>query len=171
MVLSSITSVLLKRNTVGERRVDGFVRLGETGGGDLGHGLHGLRDVLVREPRFQSFKRRGQAVSENGDLCAAAFEFEFVWRKVGVTERLQQLDGGVLRQVQLVPPLHLWRHAASVSGVTRSSPVRRTDIRAAFSCPRDSSTRCSTSSLLSRALPPDFRFGCSTVSLEPVAAP
>ena len=135
MALSSIAPVLLKRDAVGERCIDSLVCLRKAGRRDLRHGFHSLRDVVVRQPEVQALERSAQPVGEDVDLRAAAFEFQFVRGEVGIAERLQQLDGRILREVQLVPPLHLRRHAASVSGVTRSSPVRRTDMSADFIMP------------------------------------
>ena len=170
VALAAVAAVLLQRDAVGERRVDCLVRLGETGRGNLRHGFHRRGDVGPEEPGVQPRERRREAAGKNRFLETRAFTIEVFGRDVGVAEGLQEFDRGVLRQVQLVPPGRLRGHAASVSGVTRSSPVKRTDIRAAFatanppnlfvSTPRRSSVVdriCTMTSCSSRG-------GCGTVN-------
>ena len=132
VALPSVAAVLLQRDAVGKRRVERLVGFGETGGGDLYDGLHGLGDVGLREPGVQPLEGRGKAGGEDCLLEARAFALEVFGWDVDVAEGLQELDRGVLREVQLVPPGGLRGHMVSGSGVTRSSPVRRTDIRASF---------------------------------------
>ena len=130
VALAPFAAVLFEGDAVGERGVERLVGFGEAGGGDLGHRLDGLGDVGVGEPGVQALERRGEAVGEDGFLEARALGFEVFGRDVGVAEGLEQIDRGIFREVELVPAGCLRAHAASVSGVTRSSPVRRTDMRA-----------------------------------------
>ncbi len=55
------------------------------------------------EPGIQPLEGCGEAAGEDGLLEAGAFAFQLFRRDVGVVERFQQLDRGVLREVQLVP--------------------------------------------------------------------
>ena len=51
MALPSVAAVLFEGDAVRERGVECLVSLGEAGGRDLRHGLDGLADVGLREPR------------------------------------------------------------------------------------------------------------------------
>ena len=123
VALASAAPVLLERDAVGERRVDLLVRLGEAGRRHLRHRLHRLGDVRFGQPGVQPLQGRGEAPGEDGLLEARALGLEVVGREVGVAERLQQLDRGVLREVQLVPAGRLGGHVSVWQG-----PASRMDI-------------------------------------------
>ena len=139
MALPPVAPILLQCDAVGQRRVDLLVRLRETGRRHLRHRLHRPRDVGLGQPGIQPRERGREAAGENGFLEARPLGVEVVGRDVGVAEGLKQLHRGILHEVQLVPAGRLRGHADSRSGVTRSSPVRRTDIT-------HSLVRCSSSS-------------------------
>ena len=110
VALAPAAPVLLERDAVGERRVERLVRLGEAGRGHLRYRLHRLGDVRVGQPGVQPLEGRGEAAGEDGLLEARALGLEGLGRDAAVAERLQQLDGGVLREVQLVPAGRTGRH-------------------------------------------------------------
>ena len=132
VALASIAAVLFQRDAVGEGGVEPLVGLGETGRWDLGDRLDGRDDVGLGEPGVQALEGGGEAAGEDGFLEGRAFLFQVFGREVGVAEGFQEFDRGVLGEVEFVPAGGLGGHSASGSGVTRSSPVRRTDMRADF---------------------------------------
>ena len=70
------TAICLQRDCVGERGAERFVGLGEAGGRNLRHGLDGVGEVDVGEPRVQALKGRGEAAGENGLLETRASGFD-----------------------------------------------------------------------------------------------
>ena len=130
MALAPVAAVLFQGNAVGEGGVELLVGLGETGRGDLGDRLDSRDDVGLGEPGVQALEGGGEATGEDGFLEGRAFWFQVFGREVGVAEGFQEFDRGVLGEVELVPAGGLGGHSGSGSGVTRSSPVRRTDMRA-----------------------------------------
>ncbi len=125
VALAPAAAVLLEGDAVGERRVDPLVRLGEAGRGDLAHRLHRLGDVRLGQPGVQPFQRRGQAAGEEGLLEAGALGLEGVGRDVGVAERLEELDRGVLREAKLVPAGRLGGHGSGRRFTPRSARAPR----------------------------------------------
>ena len=115
VTLAPAAAVLLDGDTVGERRVERLVRLGEAGRGHLRHGLHRLGDVRLGQPGVQPLQRGGEAAGEDGLLEAGALGLKVFRWDVGVAERLQQLDRGVLREVQLVPAGRLGGHGSGAT--------------------------------------------------------
>ena len=118
---ASLPAVLLQGDAVGEGGVEGLVGLGETGGLDVGDRPDGLGEVGPGEPGVQLFEGLGEAAGEDGLLEARAFPFKVFRRDVGVAEGLQQLERGVLREVQLVPAGCLGGHAGGSLGVLNRS--------------------------------------------------
>ena len=129
VALAAAAPVLLQRDAVGKRGVELLVGLREAGRRHLGHGPHRLRHVGLGQPRVQTLEGVGKPAGKHGLLEARAFAFQVFRRGVLVTEGPQQLHRRLLRKMALVPPGRGRAHAASVSGVTRRSPVRSTDIR------------------------------------------
>ena len=130
VALASVAAVLLQGDAVGKRGVELLVGFGEAGRWDLRDRPYGVGEVGSGEPGVQPAESQGEAAGQDGVLEAGALAFEVFGRDIGVAEGLQKLDRGVFREVEFVPAGGLGGHAASVSGVTRSSPVRRTDMRA-----------------------------------------
>ena len=91
-------------------------RFREAGRGDLGHRLHRLGDVGLGQPAVQPLQGSGEAAGENGLLGARALGLEVFGWDVGVAERLQHLDRGVLGEVQLVPAGRLGGHVSVGQG-------------------------------------------------------
>ena len=80
---------------------------------DRGDGPNGLVRVVVGEPGIELLQRPAQPPGEDGLLERFPLGFEHLGRDVGVAERLKNLDGGIFRQVQLVPVL-AGRHGFSL---------------------------------------------------------
>ena len=126
VALASVAAVLLQGDAVGERRVERLVRLGETRGGNLRHCFHGLGDVGLREPGIEPLQGRGEASAQDGLLDAPALRLQDFGRDTGVAEGLQQLERGVLREMQLVPAgrlrvMSLWGQSSSAALTPASS--------------------------------------------------
>ena len=68
VALAPVAAILFQRDAVGERRVERLVGFGETGGGDLRDGLHGLGDIGLREPGVQPLEGGCEAFGEDGLL-------------------------------------------------------------------------------------------------------
>ena len=130
VALPPVAAVLFQRDAVGEGGVELLVGLGETGRGDLGDRLDSRDDVGLGEPGVQALEGGGEATGEDGFLEGRAFRFQVFGGEVGVAEGFEEFDRGVFGEVELVPAGGLGGHSGSGSGVTRSSPVRRTDMRA-----------------------------------------
>ena len=116
MTLASAAAVLLQGDAVGEGGVEGLVGFGEAGGLDVGDGPDGLGEVGIGEPGVQPLEGLGEAAGEDGLLEAGAFACEVFGRDVGVAEELEELDGGVFREVELVPACCFGGNAVALSG-------------------------------------------------------
>src|SRR5690606_3109712 len=116
--------------------------------------------IVAAQPWVELFGRFGEPRSEHDFAKALAFDVEGFSIHVLVAARFEQLDGRLFGQPRLVPPQG---HAASSSGVTRSSPVRRTDMRAVLVDFRASSTLLSASQRCSTAAN-NFAISCCSQS-------
>jgi hypothetical protein len=97
---------------------------------DGGDGADGFGDVVVGDPGVEALEGGGEALGEDRVLEGVALAVECRGGDVGVAEAAEALDGGVFGEGSLVPGLAGWGHKVDSSGVTRSSPVRRADMRA-----------------------------------------
>ena len=142
---ASVAAVLLQGDAVGEGGVEGLVGLGEAGGGNMGDGPNRLGEVGAGEAGVEALEGLGEAADEDGLLEAGALAVEVFGRDVGVAEGLEELDGGVLGEVEFVPAGGLGGHGWQSRWTQSSRPSVFFTSAAEYTCSAPCRTRSRTS--------------------------